>query len=151
MYQVLKNLWSNWMRSTYSIIYTESIQFSGDSSKSGQVLGPSEPWGNTTCAPFPSFWQEYNRNYLLYKASWLPLTFFTFLRPFSYFIKFSVQYFEPLVWHLPIRNMKQTSAWNPSTIAVHTVSFDQFLSGLEWIIYLEFCYFCYSTSKEYQI
>ena len=40
-----------------------------------------------------------------------------------------------------------------SSHALQTVSFDWFLSGLEWIIYLEFCYlnFCLFTSKYYRI
>ena len=42
---------------------------------------------------------------------------------------------------------------SPVLYTVHTVSFDWFLFGLEWIIYLEFCYqnFCYFTSKCYRI
>ena len=37
--------------------------------------------------------------------------------------------------------------------AMHTVSFDWFLSGLEWIIYLEFCYIkiLYFTRNYYRI
>ena len=43
--------------------------------------------------------------------------------------------------------------YHHSIESMHTVSFDWFLSGLEWIIYLEFCYynFCYFTSKYYRI
>ena len=44
----------------------------------------------------------------------------------------------PTAWNMHAR-CAQVWTWNVYC-AVHTVSFDWFQSGLEWIIYLEFCY-----------